>query len=164
MSGHSFGAITTQAMSGQKNAAGREFGDARIRAAVLMSPSPPQRKGADPKVAFGEVKTPWLLLTGTEDDSPIGDLTPARRLDVYPALPPGGKYELVLFGAQHSAFGDRPLPADRGERNPNHHRAVLALTTAFWDAHLKGDAAARSWLDGDGARTVLEAKDRWQRK
>jgi hypothetical protein len=129
-----------------------------------MSPSPPQRRGADPKLAFGEVRLPWLLLTGTEDDSPIGDLEPARRLEVYPALPPGGKYELVLFGAEHSAFGDRPLAADRAPRNPNHHRAVLALTTAFWDAWLRDDSAARAWLDGDGPRSVLETKDRWQRK
>jgi predicted dienelactone hydrolase len=165
MSGHSFGAITTQAVSGQKSAVGQDFNDSRIRAAVMMSPSPPMRKGVDPKTTFGDVKTPWLLLTGTEDDSPIGDISPARRLEVYPALPAGGKYELVLFGARHTAFGDRPLAADRGiARNPNHHRVVLALTTAFWDAWLRGDAAARAWLDGDGPRSVLEARDRWQRK
>jgi hypothetical protein len=83
---------------------------------------------------------------------------------VYPALPPGGKYELVLEGAEHSAFSDRALPGDRERRNPDHHRAILALSTAFLDAWLRDDGASRKWLDGDGPRSVLEKGDRWQRK
>jgi hypothetical protein len=41
---------------------------------------------------------------------------------------------------------------------------ILALSTASWDAWLRGDEAARGWLDGDGPRCVLEKGDRWQRK
>jgi hypothetical protein len=103
-------------------------------------------------------------MTGTKDVSPIGDIDVASRLSVYPALPPGGKYELVLDGALHSAFSDRALPGDSEKRNPNHQRAVEAISTAFWDAWLRDDAAAKAWLDGDGPRSVLEAPDRWQRK
>ena len=136
--------------------------DPRIKAAIAFSPSAPRR--GDPQKAFGSVPIPWLLMTGTKDVSLIGDADLASRLAVYPALPPGGKYELVLEGAEHSAFGDRPLPGDSETRNPNHHRAVLALSTAFWDAYLLGDKSARQWLDGDAARSVLEPKDRWQRK
>ncbi|MEO0016745.1 MAG: hypothetical protein RLZZ522_28, partial [Verrucomicrobiota bacterium] len=36
--------------------------------------------------------------------------------------------------------------------------------TAFWDAHLNQDAAAATWLDGPGPRSVMEPDDRWQRK
>jgi hypothetical protein len=43
-------------------------------------------------------------------------------------------------------------------------RAILALSTAFWDAWLRDDAAAKAWLDGNGPTTVLEKQDRWQRK
>lgn len=82
---------------------------------------------------------------------------------MFPALPPGGKYELVLDGAEHSAFTDRALPGDSSPRNPNHHRVILALSTAFWDAWLRGDDAARRWLDGDGPRSLLEKGDRWRR-
>jgi hypothetical protein len=70
----------------------------------------------------------------------------------------------VLEGAQHSAFGDRVLMGERLERNPNHHKVILALSTAFWDSYLQDDAAARAWLDGDGPRSVMEVKDRWQKK
>jgi len=163
MSGHSFGAITTQAVSGQGIVRGLPaFTDARIRAAVAFSPSGPET--GDVKQGFGRVRIPWMLMTGTKDVAIIGHADVASRLAVYPALPPGGKYELVLHNAEHSAFADRAFPGDKEKRNPNHHRAILALTTAFWDAWLRGDKAARAWLDGDGPRSVLERNDRWQRK
>ena len=140
---------------------GAQFTDARIDAALILSPSAPRAGSA--VQAFGKVALPWLLMTGTDDTSPIGDIDVADRLAVYPALPPGSKYELVLDGAQHSAFGD-VQGVRTAKRNPNHHRVILALSTAFWDAYLKNDTAARAWLDGDGPRTVLQSKDRWQRK
>ena len=163
MTGHSFGAVTTQAVSGQRLSAGLSVTDPRIKAAVLFSPSGP-RKGGRAEQSFGSVDIPWLLMTGTRDISRIGGITLESRLSVYPALPAGSKYELVLDGAEHSAFTERALPGDRGQRNPNHHRVILALSTAFLDAYLKEDAAARAWLDGPDARGVLEKGDRWQRK
>lgn len=163
MSGHSFGAITTQAVSGQAMLGGRSpFSDPRIKAALVLSPSSPRR--GDPKQAFAAVSIPWMLMTGTKDLAAIGNVDMASRLAVFPALPPGRKYELVLDGAEHSAFTDRAPPGESGKRNPNHHRAILALSTAFWDAYLRDDTSARQWLDGDGPRGVLEPKDRWQKK
>jgi predicted dienelactone hydrolase len=163
MSGHSFGAVTTQAVSGQTYFLGRvSFTDPRIDAAIVFSPSSPQH--GDPESAFAAVAIPWLLMTGTDDVAPIGDADVASRLAVFKALPAGRKYELVLEGAEHSAFTDRALPGDVRPRNPNHHRAILAISTAFWDAYLRDDAAARAWLDGDGPRSILEKGDHWQRK
>lgn len=163
MSGHSFGAITTQAVSGQRAPRGRSMTEPRITAAVMMSPSPP-RRGVEPEEAFGSVQIPWMLLTGTEDSSPIGESDPANRLKVFPALPAGSKYQLVLDGARHLAFTDRILRSEQVPRNPLHHPEILAVTTAFWDAYLKRDAAAREWLDSDRVRTVLEPADQWSRK
>lgn len=163
MAGHSFGAVTTQAVSGQRAGRGRAtFIDSRIDAAIAMSPSSPRR--GTPQDAFGKVMLPWMLMTGTKDTAPIGNADMKSRLAVFPALPPGGKYELVLHGAEHSAFTDRALPGDTEPRNPNHHRVILALSTAFWDAWLRNDASARTWLDGDGPKSVLEGDDRWQTK
>lgn len=162
MSGHSFGAVTTQAVSGQAFMGEASLTDPRIRAATAFSPSAPRVGRAER--AFGSVAIPWMLMTGTEDNAPIGNIDVEARLEVFPALPPGGKYEVVLFGAEHSAFGDRALPGESGMPNPNHHRVILALSTAFWDAWLKEDPFARAWLDSDGPETVLETDDRWQRK
>jgi hypothetical protein len=105
-----------------------------------------------------------MLMTGTKDNAPVGHSDAKSRLLVYPALPPGGKYELVLNNAEHSAFSDSPLPGDKEPRNPNHHRVILALSTAFWDAYLKNDPAAKTWLDGDGPKALLEKGDTWQHK
>lgn len=164
MSGHSFGAVTTQGVSGQRAARGNlSFTDKRIKAAVIMSPSSP-KNGGDPKQLFGGVLIPWLLMTGTKDVALVGDTDVPARLAVYPALPPGGKYELVLNGAEHEAFSDRDLPSAKNQRNPNHHRVILALSTAFWDGYLREDANARAWLDGKGPSTILEKGDRWQTK
>jgi predicted dienelactone hydrolase len=167
MSGHSFGALTTQAVAGQSfGRAGPMFTEPRITAAIALSPSSPRR--GSPADAFGGVKIPWLLMTGTQDVAVIGDADLASRLAVFPALPPGSKYELVLEGAEHSAFSDRPLPGDRAQRNPNHHRAILAISTAFWDAYLRDDADARAWLDADaddaGPPSILDAGDTWKRR
>ena len=164
MAGHSFGAQTTQGVSGQSfPLVGQRFTDPRIKAAVVMSPGTPQGR-RDPGDAFAEVAIPWLLMTGTKDTAAIGGQSMESRLAVFPALPEGRAYELVLHAAEHSAFTDRALPGDREPRNPNHHRAILALSTAFWDAFLHDDADARAWLHGAGPRTVLEPDDEWQRK
>jgi predicted dienelactone hydrolase len=163
MSGHSFGAVTTQAVSGQRMGRGNiSFTDSRIKAAIAFSPSSP--RGGNPKQAFGSVKIPWMLMTGTKDIALIGGADMQSRLAVFPALPPGHKYELVLHGAEHSAFTERPLPGDTEKRNPNHHRVILALSTAFWDTWLCEDAAAKAWLDGAGPRSVMERNDQWRRK
>jgi len=161
MSGHSFGAVTTEAVSGEASPmGGQTFTDPRIQAAMAFSPSSP--KIGSVEKAFGAVKIPWMLMTGTKDVVPIGDQDVASRLAVYPALHGASKYELVLNHAEHSVFTDRALPGDREPRNPNHHRVILALSTAFWDAYLRGDAGALAWLNGPGPRSVMEPADRWQ--
>ncbi len=80
----------------------------RIKAAIAFSPSIP--KAGSPEKAFGSVKIPWMLMTGTKDVAPIGDTDVAARLKVYPALHGAPKYEVVLDGAEHSVFTDRALP------------------------------------------------------
>jgi predicted dienelactone hydrolase len=162
MSGHSFGAVTTQATSGQSYPMGKGFTDPRIKAAVAMSPSAPAN--GDANKSFKDVKVPWMLLTGTKDGSPLTATDPKTRLVVFPALPPGEKYELVLDKAEHSAFTERALPGEKEKRNPNHHRAILAVTTAFWDAYLREDAEAKKWLDGEQVQSVLEKDDQWRKK
>jgi len=161
MSGHSFGAVTTEAVSGEVlPIGGQEFTDPRIKAAVVFSPSAPVTGTA--AAAFGSVKIPWMLMTGTKDLAPIGHADMISRRAVYPALHGAPKYELVLDNAEHSVFTDRALPGDREPRNPNHHRVILALSTAFWDAYLRGNREALAWLNGPGPRSILEPDDHWQ--
>lgn len=161
MSGHSFGAVTTQAVSGQLFFGRTAFTDSRIKAALMMSPSAPAIGSADR--AFSKVAIPWLMMTGTEDVAPIGNADVESRKAVYAAVPAGDKYELVLDQAEHLAFSDRGIVGITKNRNPKHHRAILAISTAFWDAYLSDNAAAKKWLKED-ARNVLEPADTWKSK
>jgi len=163
MSGHSFGAKTTQAVSGQDvltvPGANRE---PRIKASVVLSPS--ISEFGDNADAFSTATIPWLLMTGTKDVSLIGNTSVEDRLAVYPLLPAGNKYELVLHEGEHHAFTDRPVSATQIPRNPAHHGEIAAISTAFWDAWLSGKEAARRWLEGEQIQSVLQPGDSWQFK
>jgi dienelactone hydrolase len=160
MAGHSFGAKTTQVVVGETLLlVGDSLREERIDAAVMMSPSPPAV--GDPAAAFAGIRIPCLLMTGTRDDSPIGGTSPADRLRVFPHLRQAPAWQVVFEDGDHMIFGDRGLLGRRVEKG-RYHRPILALTTAFWDLHLKQDPAAAAWLEGEGARTVLSAGDRWE--
>lgn len=161
MSGHSFGAVTTQAVMGQASPQGvARFRDPRIDAAIAFSPSPPQ--AGTPETAFANVRLPVLAMTGTLDNDPVRNLTtPEDRRKVYASLPPGNKFQLVFEGGRHSAFSDRPMRLEP-PRHARIHPAILALTTAFWDAYLRDDEKAKAWLRGPEARKHLAPGDVWE--
>lgn len=160
MSGHSFGANTTQAVAGQVYPGSRlSFTEPRIDAAVMMSPGPPAI--GDPAKAFGSIAIPCLLMTGTEDGSPIGKQSPEDRLKVFPHLKKAPAWQVVLDGANHMDFGQRSLLG--GEiKSTRYHQAILALSTAFWDSTLQHNTKATEWLAGKGASSILDSKDVWQ--
>ena len=160
MSGHSFGAVTTQAVSGQKGGLAKV--DSRIDAALAFSPSPPAL--GNPARAFGEVRIPWMLMTGTNDRSVIGRTTPEKRGEVFESLPESGHfYELVLDGAEHMAFSDRTLRG-KDQRDPKHHIAIKGLSSAFWDAYLLDNEKAETWLKSERVKGILDSKDVWSLK
>lgn len=163
MSGHSFGAVTTQAVMGQESVlGGARFRDPRINAAIAFSPSPPQ--AGSPDRAFAKIAIPVLTMTGTLDSDPVrNSLKPEDRRKVYAALPPGDKYQLVFEGGRHSDFSDRLLRLET-PRHQRIHPAILAVSTAFWDAYLRGKPDAKAWLQSDAARKLLLAGDVWEWK
>jgi len=163
MSGHSFGAVTTQALMGQRTPRGRApFLEVRIDAAIAFSPSPPNRGTA--RQAYGEVSLPVLAMTGTEDGDMVRNrLQPEDRQEVYAALPPGDKFQLVFDGGRHSAFSDRPMRFEP-PRDDRIHPAILAITTAFWDAFLQENPEAKAWLRSEAPRELLVDADVWEWK
>ena len=164
MSGHSFGAGTTQAMMGEVFPRGLTAPEPRIDAFLAFSPSISKR--VEPEVSFGKIDRPALLMTGTKDGSPIDNsLTPASRMQVYKAMPEGDKYHLVLDRAEHHAFGGSGRKVSRA-RIAHHHPAIQKISTLFWDAYLKQDAKAKAKLQSDALRDkagLVEA-DVWEWK
>ncbi len=162
MSGHSFGAITTQAVAGQRFALRGGTADPRIKSAVAFSPSPPAR-GSDGQ-AFGAVAIPFFSITGTADAAAIvPSVTPADRERPFRAMPPGGKYLLVLEGANHMVFnGQDGLRGPASTASPHIRATVIEATTLFWRWSLLGDPSAKRRLDALGAG--LRPGDRYERR
>ena len=164
MSGHSYGAATTLAVAGRKYPFNRNFSDERIDAFLALSPQP--GKGIEVSKAFGHLTKPTLCMTGTMDYSPINpNLGPSARRKVFAALPAGNKYQLVLEGADHFAFGDSQRPGI-SPRNPKHHPVIQQISLQFWNAYLKDDAGALQWLKSQQpiTETGLSHADIWEWK
>ena len=49
-------------------------------------------------------------------------------------------------------------------KDPRFHDLIRQSTTAFWDAYLKGDSAARKWLAEGGFETALGADGVFEKK
>jgi predicted dienelactone hydrolase len=168
-SGHSFGAITVQALAGQRYPVPAErAADPRFKAFIAFSPSPGQV--AD---AFAAVSRPFLAITGSSDSDPLRQsFGGADRAHVYDGLPAGQRALLWLDGADHMTFsgnGEQRLRARFGplrrspgaaDHEPRKHEIVAAITTLWWRAYLLGDASAMAALQ---APQGLDAGDRWRR-
>ncbi len=149
MAGHSFGAWTTMAIAGQ----GGIYADPRVKAAIAMSTPAPFRKEYDR--VFRNVHIPILHMTGTLDDSPVGDTKAADRRIPYNHIQGVDQYLVTFQGGDHMIFsGRRILEGDRA-KDPLFHSLILQGTTAFWDAYLKGDAKAKAWLADGGYAAAL---------
>ena len=153
MSGHSFGAVTTQAMAGQVYPNGRSLSEPRFRAFLAMSPSP-SRDGGNER-AFGGITRPFLSLTGTEDSFTIRpgesdtEVVAGRQ---QPFEYVGGPSMLVLLtGGDHMVFsGRQEVGAAPRPRDDRYRQIILAASLAWWDAWLKDDPKAKAWLSDGG--------------
>lgn len=150
MSGHSFGAITTQAVAGEKfipDSRG-QFRDPRIKAAIAMSGS--RSRTRDQDWAFGSIKIPMFYLTGTADK--IGPIGPADRRVPFDHSTFPQTYLLVFNGATHMTFN--PSRTRLGQHKEQFQSLIRQSTTAFWDAYLRHDKKAMQWLNHDFAKEL----------
>lgn len=168
MSGHSFGAITTLYLGGQRlpvtvpELLGRGIAEPRFKAFLAFSP---QAIGKDAGHEFARFPRPALLVTGTLDNVSFGGVgtTPADRLLPFEAMAAAGnKFLLVVEDADHRFFnGVRGMRDYRSGRRTDidfaaveqrGYRLIKSVSTAYWLAYLADDAAAMRWLkDGDAA-------------
>lgn len=151
MSGHSFGAQTTLAVSGGHYADNKPMLDPRIKASIAFSPQP--ARGEDDHVAFGDITMPFFTVTGTEDSfARFNGTTAQDRLRPYQAMPAGQKYLLVVTGANHLMLNGQTLPSARMTPTPKMIDTITQATVLFWQATLNHDRAASAQLDAFGAR------------
>lgn len=166
MSGHSYGAITTLALAGQGfgpdgNYLG--FADDRIKAAIAYSPSKP--KQGDPAKVFTGIRMPTFHMTGTNDQNPLDSSeAPENRQVPYQNIANADKYLIVFKGGDHMIFSGRGLKGELRPQDPGFHAWIQKASLAFWDAYLRNNADAKTYLTGGKLKTDLgsEATYEWQ--
>ena len=152
IAGHSFGSgiamfkigmYTTEA---ERGAWGDAYDD-RFGAAILLSPpGDSEETSAD---SFDGLRKPFIATGGTEDVGRIdpGDMTPGDwRRRAWLLAPPGDKYSAIIDGADHYLGGLICNPERGGDPDPEAVAIVRALTTAFLDAYIKDEPAAKEYL------------------
>lgn len=162
LAGHSFGAYTTLAASGAAYSAfSVGGGDARIKAAIPMSaPVPANKSRLDD--AYAGVKIPCLHMTGTEDNSPIGDTKAAERRIPFDHCRNSDQFLITFTGGDHMIFGGRERLLG-GTKDAEFQRLIGESSLAFWDAYLRDDVSAKEWLTTKlqaalGKEGVLESR------
>ncbi|MBY0548294.1 MAG: hypothetical protein K2W95_13445 [Candidatus Obscuribacterales bacterium] len=160
LAGHSFGAGTTLALSGQNYPVGPRtfnFRDSRIKAAVYLSP-PVNLRNRQAEEIFGSIEIPGLLMTGTDDVSPIGETTARQRVIPFHGIKAPGQYLVNFQGGDHMIFSGHTTPL-RVNSDEKFQHMINKVTGAFLDAYLKGDASQRAWLKNDCGAYLGKAAD-----
>ena len=148
IAGHSYGAYTAMACVGAKVSfppllRDPDFRDARLKAAVVLSPQPAGTLGFR-EDSWKDLVVPVLYVTGTRDAA-MDVKDPALRRYAFDHGPAKDSWFLDIEGANHMTFAGL-LDPDLDE----HLRWARQAVTAFLDGSLRGDAAAKAWL-GSGA-------------
>jgi predicted dienelactone hydrolase len=146
--GHSFGANTAQLIGGAKAfpvGGEKSFADPRVAAVMLLSGQGPGEMLTEK--SWSDFKTPMFVMSGSAD-GPTRTGQPAEwRKKPYELSPPGDKYLVWVEGLDHGYGGITGWNFNpRNKPNADHVRYTKILTKAFWDAYLKENGEARTYL------------------
>ncbi len=167
VSGHSFGAGTSLLLAGQNVGLINEnprFLDQRIKAAIYLCPPVSPLAKRDPSKSFGSIKIPGMLLTGTEDDSPIGNTSAEDRRIPFDGMKAPHQYLINFYGADHAVFGGGKSYRAAKDNDEKFRLMVQELTGKFLDATLRSDETAWAWLDKGAAAKYLANKADYEKK
>jgi predicted dienelactone hydrolase len=162
LAGHSFGAITAVAMAGVdvKDAEGRKLplGDKRIDAFIAMSPYgdslPSHLAGLDVET-YHDIKKPILYLSGSKDGLFTLGKGPTVHNKPFEDTGSRDKYHVVIGGTRHAEFAQVIGLLDRRTVE-----MTESTSTAFLDAHLKGQSEAREYLT-EQLPAVARTRESW---
>lgn len=167
MSGHSFGAMTTQVMAGQTRGHGKyayRLREGRFSAGIAYSPVPVRQKhsSASPAHYYGTIEMPLFIMTGTADDSPLEGFGYEHRLEVPEHAGGPEQSLLILNDGDHMVYnGSRGKLEDNPKRSV-HENIIVTATLAFWDAYLKQDKKAKRWLTEGGFASYLDGEGEYR--
>lgn len=150
VAGHSFGAHTTVVIGGADMKLGnaKPLADPRVRAIIPMSPPVLGGKLVQKflEKTYGSMTVPSLHMTGTLDDSPIGDTKAADRRLPFDHMVKSERQLVVFDKGDHMIFSGRPTLKPRSD-DAKFQEQIAAVTTIFWQAYLRDDKAAHAWIN-----------------
>jgi predicted dienelactone hydrolase len=148
--GHSFGSQTTFAAVGRLP----YKADPRIKAAIVMSPSPV--KNFDQVRLYQNIKTPMLHLTGTNDQSPIQkNFEPKNRRIPFDSITGADQYLILFTDGNHMLFSGHPRMFGLTSMEKKCQPIIAEITHYFLDAYLKDSAEAKVWLCNAGLAGLM---------
>jgi hypothetical protein len=123
--------------------------DKRVKALLPMSAPVPVSALRDR--AYQGVKLPTLHMTGTKDDSPIGETKAADRRIPFDYITGCPQWFINFQDGDHMIFSGRMArgTSDEKQKDLAFQKQIKQCSLAFWNAHLKGDAKALAWLNDD---------------
>lgn len=166
MSGHSFGALTTQVIAGQL--AGREapedLSDPRIKSGILYSPVPAFRHQLGGRDVYAPISKPLLHMTGTEDTSPVEGFGHEKRLEVFEGAGHADQHLFILNGADHMVYNGSRGQLESYDDIGKHQDMIAHVAHAWWEATLNNNKVAKDWLDGQGVQEWLASEGTYSRR
>ena len=161
MSGHSFGAGTTQIMAGQKLGYGRRqysLREPRFKCGILYSPVPSYNRKDSPSSIYGSIAMPLFHMTGTEDTSPVEGFPYTRRLEVFDNSGGPDQHLMVLQGGDHMIYNGSRGKLGENPKREIHETLIKIGALAFWDGWLKDSQPAKEWLSKGGFADFMKAE------
>ena len=157
IAGHSFGAQTALVAVGEQLPVLMEnLADRRIKAAIAMSVPVPE--GVAPML--DDIRVHVFVMSGTED---VGFTRAEDRRVPFDRILTAGTALVIFNGVDHMTFSGHPGLRGR-EKDGKFQPLICVATTAFWDAHLRGDPQAQNWLNQGGFARFIGDEGRFEIK
>ncbi len=167
MSGHSFGAGTTQIMAGQTLGRGKrlyQYKEPRFTAGIVYSPIPSFNRQDSAEEIYGNIDIPLFHMTGTDDDSPVDNTGYEKRLEIYDHAHKAEQHLFILEDGDHMIYsGSRGQLAETDNRE-RYEQHIMLASLAFWDSYLLQNRRAYEWLTGEGFINHIGADGQYRHK
>ncbi len=168
MAGHSYGARSTMAAAGELMSPFKiSYKEPSIKAAVVLSPSEPERVVGNIKDHYKEIDIPLFHMTGTTDGFPLPHqkhLKASDRVKPYLNLDKEDQYLLVLKDADHATFSGNRLGKQSEKKTDKEHTDLVKQgALAFYNAYLKESAEDKRFLRNEFKEQAQGHRFEWKK-
>jgi len=134
---------------------GKPLHDPRVKAVLALSPPVPPTN-----IRYREMYQPIsvsaLFITGTNDDSVVGQTKAAQRRIPFDAMNQNQqRYLVTLDGGDHRMYGGRVLSFLGGRNDEKFQTAIVRTSTIFWLAFLQDNQTALGAMDTYGWQSLV---------